>query len=282
MKILWITYVLLTFSAKDWTDKKTHEATLDVSNMHNLTVVVDNIFGNIKVIRGNTNTVDYTVQQTISAQSQKDLDKGLDEVKFNVIRRNDSIIFYLTAPFICDKWSGCRRDGRWISRQESDYDFRFDYMLVLPAKANIDVSTVEADRLEISGMAGTISASNVNGDVSISGAQSIARASTINGDVDVWFQSVPQTDGEYSTINGTISLYCASTFNATVNAKSWQGKLYSAFDYRPIQPRMEKTVNSDGNSTVYKLEESCGIEIGQNGPMLTFETLNGDIYLKKL
>ncbi|MEO9476476.1 MAG: hypothetical protein ABJG41_13120 [Cyclobacteriaceae bacterium] len=282
MKILWITYVLLTLSGKDWTDKKTHEDTLDVSKMQNLTVVVDNIFGDIKVSEGNAATVAYTVQQTISAKNQKDLEKGVGEVKFNVLRRNDSIIFYLTAPFICDKWSGCHKNGRWISREGSNYDFSFDYMLELPANANINVSTIDAERLEISGVTGAISASNVNGDVSIKGAKSIAKATTINGDVDVWFQTVPESDGEYSTINGTISLYCAPAFNATVNARSWQGKLYSAFNYRHLQPQMQKTVSHDGNSTVYKLEESCGIEIGQNGPMLSFETLNGDIYLKKL
>ena len=133
----------------------------------------------------------------------------------------------------------------------------------------------------ISGIEGLISANNVNGDVTIKGARSIDEACTVNGDVDVYFESNPNQDGTYKTINGTINLYLMDQMNVKVTAKTMHGNLYSAFDYESITPKLKKTSSKSGESTVYELDQSFAIEIGQNGPLLSFETLNGDIYLKR-
>ncbi|MEQ8469603.1 MAG: hypothetical protein RIC35_00380 [Marinoscillum sp.] len=246
-----------------------------------LTVVVDNIFGEIQVKKSTGNSVKYSVLKTIEARRQTDMDKGWNEVKMNVIQRNDSIIFYLTAPFICDKWSGCRENGRWVHREKELYDFSFDYTLEVPSFSNLDLQTVTDGELVISDIEGTIKANNVNGGVVIRGARSVESACTVNGNVDVYFKSSPDLDGQYKTINGTINLYCAS-LNAQVKAKSMNGKLYTAFDYQSMSPKVEKQVSKNGASTIYQINESLAIEIGTSGPQLSFETLNGNIYLRKL
>lgn len=246
-----------------------------------ITVVIDNVFGAIEVTASSTPTVSYEVLKTINADHEKALEKGLSEVNMKVVQRNDSIIFYLTAPFICDHWSGCYQRGRWMDGPE-DYSFTFDYQLQIPASANLKVQTVDQGKVTITGITGMVSAGNVNGDVEIKGAHSVTRATTVNGDVEVTFQKRPNLDGRFSTINGTINLYCTSDLSASVTAKTMHGSLYSAFDFETKKPELKKVVSKKGTSTTYQLNETFGIEIGKDGPTLSFETLNGDIYLRKL
>ncbi|WP_421891415.1 DUF4097 family beta strand repeat-containing protein [Marinoscillum sp.] len=282
MKISLITLIILcSLLCKAQVKEVQLQDRLPIAPDRPVTVVVDNVFGGIEVTATNAPAVSYQVLKTINADHAKALEKGLTEVNMKIIQRNDSIIFYLTAPFICDQWSGCYQRGRWMDGPE-DYDFNFDYQLQIPANANLKVQTVDQGKVTIKGITGTVSAGNVNGDVEISGAHAVARATTVNGDVEVTFQKRPNLDGRFSTINGTINLYCTSDLSASVTAKTMHGSLFSAFDFETKKPELKKVVSKKGASTTYQLNETFGIEIGKNGPTLSFETLNGDIYLRKL
>lgn len=279
MKILIVSLVLLGLVLQDYKKELKEEKTLSVSAAQ-LTVVIDNVFGAVEVKKGSDDQVVYRVNKRYEGNSQAELDQALEEVSLKVLSRNDSIIFYVDAPFICSKWDGCRKRGRYMNFDEN-YRFKFDYVLEIPESAHLNVQTVNDGNVTIEGIQGSIQASNVNGDVYVEGAKSVSRASTINGDVDVYFADAPITDGEFHTINGTIRIHCQESLNATVSAKTMHGSLYTAFDYTQTGPKLIKQSTRDGNATLYKLEEKYNIEIGENGPSLTFETLNGDIHLHK-
>lgn len=253
---------------------------LEILENKQITIVVDNIFGAVDVAVGKENAVTYDVLKTISGDTEGDRERGFAEVEMEVIQRNDSIIFYLKAPFICDQWSGCYPCGKWIKGPQG-YDFQFDYSLRVPAAAHLSVQTVDRGGVSIEGITGTVSAENVNGEVKISGAHEVSRATTVNGDVEVWFEKCPTLDGTFSTINGTISLYCSAAFNASITAKTMQGSLYTAFDFETKKPVLKKVMSMDGATATYQINETLGIEIGRDGPLLSFETLTGDIYLRK-
>lgn len=265
-------------------DLKKTETTSDELklNASQITVVVDNIYGEIQIKRNTTNSVKYNIRKTMTAESSSDLNKGWEEVKLNIISRNDSLIFYLSAPFICDEWSGCQENGRWVNRQDDQYDFSFDYTLEVPAFANLNVQTIDKGEVNIAGVEGVISANNVNGSVLIKEAKLVAEACTVNGNVDVYYQGQPNWNGVFKTINGTINLYCNQNLNARVSAKTMHGSLYTAFDYTDINPELKKVTTKEGAATLYTIDEEFAIEIGKNGPSLTFETLNGNIFLRKL
>jgi len=253
----------------------------NVPDGRNITLVIDNLFGAVNVNSSSGSTLSCNILKTVEAETEADLAKGFSEINIDIIERNDSIIFHLTAPYIQDKWSGHGHNGRWIHGPKG-YEFKFDYEVTLPKGCNLDVQTVDQGVLNIAGVEGVISASHVNGDLEIKGAKSIKRASTVNGDVNVFFKSTPDLDGHYSTINGTINLYCPHNLNASVTAKTMHGSLYSAFDFEEKKPELKRVVSSKGAKTIYQVNETLGIEIGQNGPSLSFETLNGSIYLRKL
>ncbi|WP_421873698.1 hypothetical protein [Marinoscillum sp.] len=278
------TLILVLMTTMGWPQE--HKKEIKISDAIRMdgkqkTIIVDNIFGEIKVSNSSSSSIQYSVVKTIEADSDSDLQEGINEVQLKVINRNDSIILYIDAPFMCSKWNGCQRNGRWFHRDKEDYDFVFDFELKIPQNSNLNVQTVDKGDVIVEGISGTISANNVNGHVLIKSAQLIESACTVNGDVDIYFARNPTSDGRFKTINGTINLYCMDRMNARVKAKTMNGNLYTAFDYEATKPQLTRSTSSRGESTVYKIDESFGIEIGQNGPLLSFETLNGDIYLKR-
>jgi hypothetical protein len=60
------------------------------------------------------------------------------------------------------------------------------------------------------------------------------------------------------------------------------GQYYTDFPNAEILPaRVTKTQSSEGGSTTYKLNKNSDVRIGAGGKTFKFETLNGNIYIKK-
>lgn len=278
--MLFITTIGLMLALMPQDHHRVVEVADDVALTTEKTVVIDNFFGHIEVKKNSGNTLTYRVKKTFDAQSENDLEQGISEVQLKVLRRNDSIIFFVDAPFICSKWNGCYNDcNNW---NQLNYDFKFDYVVEMPASLALDVSTIDKGDIDINGITGQVQATNVNGDVALKGAQFLTKATTVNGDVTVDYLEVPFSDCEFSTINGSINVHCAKDLNAVVKAKSLHGDLYTDFEFEQLKPQLIRQVAENSTGTTYRLEESFAIEIGRSGPLLNLETLNGNMYLKKL
>ena len=70
---------------------------------------------------------------------------------------------------------------------------------------------------------------------------------------------------------------CRKNLNAKVYFDSMNGDMYSAFDYRKLSPKIEKS-NRNGK---FKIGTKTGVEIGEGGPELSFRSINGNVYLKR-
>ncbi|MFT7237039.1 MAG: hypothetical protein ACI81G_000562 [Gammaproteobacteria bacterium] len=259
---------------KEIIEKKHFDAT------KNLTVVVENIFGNVLVQASKNEDVTFEIKKLYKGYKQSQLDKAMEQVKIGWIERNDSIIAYIQAPFICNKWNGCDDQGRWI-RHDEKYEFRFDITLKLPANASLTVGTIDQGRVNIEGIVGKISAQNVNGNVSVIGAKQLLVASTVNGDVLVEYADRPTFDAKFNSISGDIKVYCDESLNAAVFSKSMDGEFFTSYHYTTLAPKMIKTRDKQRGKTVFRMENKTGIQIGkESGPQLTMETLSGNMYLR--
>ncbi|REE00564.1 hypothetical protein C7460_105193 [Marinoscillum furvescens DSM 4134] len=246
-----------------------------------VSIVVDNVFGSVNVLGSTANEVTYSVKKKLAADSKSALQKGWDEITMEVIKRNDSILFFLKAPYICSKWTGCSKGNNWDGGPEG-YTFQFDVMLEVPSYADLHVSTVDRGSITIEKVSGELAAFHVNGEVTLRDAVEVTEARSVNGNVTVYYNSVPRSDGLFSSINGKLRVFTAEGLNARVAAKSMNGQFYTSFAHELIPPKLTKTVQKNGSKTSFRLDESYGIQIGKNGPLLNFETLNGDIFLRKL
>jgi hypothetical protein len=241
---------------------------------------VENVQGFVKVLATEGNQVELTAEKTISAKNQADVEKGMREVQLKFVESGDSIYVFLEAPFIY------RRNGRNrnvnINSDDMEYDFNFDLTLKVPAAVNLLVATVNNGTVEVSNITGDIKARNVNGGIKLTGVAGRADVNTVNGGVDVQFARNPTADSKFRTINGDVRVHYAPQLNATVSFKSMNGQFYSDLPDMELMPvQVIKNQGDRGNGTVYKIDKMQSYKIGKGGVALSFETLNGNMYLQK-
>lgn len=241
---------------------------------------VQNIHGFVHVEAYPGDKVDLVAEKIISAKNISDVEKGMREVEVKLIQAKDSIYVFVDAPFIFRKQSRSR--NMVINLEEIAYTYQVDLTLRVPANLNLVISTVSNGEVMVNNVIGDIKANHVNGPVTLKGVAGKAEASTVNGRIDVYFKQNPTADSRFKTINGNVNVYYAPKFNATVAFKTMNGQFYTDLTEVEITPvRVIKNSENKGDGTTYKIDKSNGYKVGTGGPALSFETLNGNIYLKK-
>lgn len=147
---------------------------------------------------------------------------------------------------------------------------------------NLAVSTVNDGNIHVSDVTGVLDLSNVNGSITVTGAKGITDAHTVNGNVTVSYVSVPPDASSYNTVNGDLTVTYPSGFSADLEFKSLNGNFYTNFDGVETLPfKVEKSGEKNEGGTVYKLDKNSNFRFGKGGKLFRFETLNGNVYIKK-
>ncbi|MBV6645927.1 MAG: hypothetical protein KI790_10780 [Cyclobacteriaceae bacterium] len=284
MKILTIILTLLTVistEASELKDERVIRKTMDVENPENFYLEIRNIQGDVIVKPSAGTTLELEVVITITAEKEEDLQRGIKEMSLLEVVKKTKAFYSVDAPFITHHWDGEKLRGFSSNSSNAGYIYKYDFVVKVPSEINLKAGTVDNGHITISDITGDIEAANVNGNIRIQGAQEVINANTINGKVDIIYGANPTKDGNFHSINGDITLGLQEGFNAQVQTKSMNGEFFSAFDFEYLQPSITVNTSKKGNGTTYKIGEKPSVQIGKAGPKLSFETLNGDVYLKR-
>ncbi|HBX67550.1 MAG TPA: hypothetical protein DEG32_15845, partial [Balneolaceae bacterium] len=101
----------------------------------------------------------------------------------------------------------------------------------------------------------------------------------VNGNIRVEFSETPLDDSEFNTVNGTVEVFAPKNLAAVVTFKSMHGELYTDFENIEYLPNRVKK-NKDGKNW-YSIEQTAPIQIGEGGPEMHFQLLNGSAYIKQ-
>jgi len=241
-----------------------------------------NINGSIEAEAYDGNTIELELEKVLYARGS-DRDAKLEDLGLEVIEGEDYTKLMMKFPAMrrpndedalsCN-WNWSRREA------DIDYNYEFNYKLKIPKGINVKLSTINEGHVEVRNVNGDIYASNVNGDVSVRGVRSNLKASTVNGTLDITYASMNAEFGEFNTVNGTIYVFVPQDAKGVFNFDTQWGEVRSDVDFdEKMAPQMKKT--SEGSTTKYKLSNSNGYRLGNGGPQLDFETLNGDIRIKR-
>jgi DUF4097 and DUF4098 domain-containing protein YvlB len=122
----------------------------------------------------------------------------------------------------------------------------------------------------------------VNAEISITNARGTTYAHTINGDVSVNYLINPPGESTYYTINGNIHISYKPDLSADLQFKTMHGDLYTDFPDAVLMPAsVTKIQEKKDKGTVYKLNTITSVRFGKGGKTFKFETLNGNVYIKK-
>jgi DUF4097 and DUF4098 domain-containing protein YvlB len=245
-------------------------------------LILKNVQGFVKVEGYSGAEVQIEAEKTISAKSQSKLEQCIEEFELIFEEAGDRIFVYLKSPFILVKKYYYNIDYD-IHNDNQDYQYKVNFTVKVPHKTSLKVSTINEGGVEITEVRGnTIEAANINGDLALKNIAGTTKASTINGNVTATYRENPSSASSFKTINGNITATFLENLSAEISMKTLNGEYYTNFtDVKRTAAKIEKNTGTSGKSTVYKVDKSTGISIGDGKVAMDFETLNGDIYLKK-
>ncbi len=252
----------------------------NVTNAPGSTLAIYNLNGSISVVGYEGNEIVVEIDKTISAKTNQILEQGKQQFKVMMEQQGDSIIAYISSPF--DSRPN-RNNRNRDDRRKIEYQFDLNYTVKVPYSISLHVSTVNRGNVTVDGVTGSLGVFNVNGAIRVDKASGPSEIRTVNGNVDANFVRVPSGSSSFKTINGDISLTCPPTLSADCEFKSMHGEFYTDFpDAVSLPATVTKNESKDKSKTMYRLNATSSIRIGGSGTnRLKFETLNGNIYVKK-
>lgn len=143
-----------------------------------------------------------------------------------------------------------------------DTDVRVDFEVRVPPGVDFEGRTISGSVIA-TGLDATVHAGTVNGDVRVetSGA---ATAATVSGDLEVSMGRIPADGAEFSTVSGDITVELPGGAAADVSFRSVSGDVESDF---PL------TLTRGGR----RVEGT----VGGGGPRLIFQSVSGDLLLRR-
>ena len=232
---------------------------------------ISNIWGGVRVRTGNSGEIVVSVSEVRTAPNQAMFQMSLERINLDIETDSDSV-----SILVGD------RDNRW-DRMDRCHGCRVDYQfdIVVPPNAVIDVGTVMDGLVDVSGVEGIVSASNVNGSITVDQIQNCESINSVNGGVRIGFSQAPVNDCSIETINGDITLSVPANTSLDVTADLFNGEIRSDFPVGPLSmPATVEHVVEDGRNR-YRIQQLNGIRIGAGGPTYSFASINGDVRIRK-
>jgi len=240
-------------------------------------VVVDNIFGSVSIRGHKSESVQLKVRETRVAETKEGLARSWDEVGLEVFQREAGIEFFVDGPF---RRPDCEDRRRSFRRNEPDYRVQYDFEILVPSQSRLLVKTVNDGDIEVVDVRGDFEVSNVNGSIRLAGLAGSGTAETINGEVSAQFDVNPRTATRFSTINGEVDVHFQPDLSAELRLEAKWGEVWSEYAVRPL-PNPAPIRRVESGRTVIEFSSGSRVQVGAGGPILEFETLNGDIYVRR-
>lgn len=237
-------------------------------------VGIDNVYGSVTVIGEDRDDVALSVHEVVTADSPELLAQARRTARLERVSEGDAVRIAAWGPFrdaegncCCSNW---QRQG-----------YRVDYAIEarVPRGVQLFARTVDDGDVRVEGVRGELRVENVNGSVSARGVEGSGVFGTVNGKLEVQFAANPKGPSSFSNVNGDIDVAFRPGLAADVELKTLNGEMWSDFLYtaRPIVG----TVGRKQGRFVYTNNHTAAIRIAEGGPELRFETVNGEIRLRK-
>lgn len=260
-------------------DERTIERTFEPSGGPLRRLVVDNVFGSIRVRAHGRPNVVLTAKETLVAADASWAERARTEVELLATEEDGVVDLFVDGPFRgpCDCEHDRPRRGR---HQRVRYTVTYDFELLVPADLALELATVNGGEIRVEGVRGEVDLRNVNGGLTVDGAVAGGKLTTVNGDIRVRFASGPARASSFETVNGDIEVRYATAPDADVYLKTMWGDLRSEFPFveLPVTPEVER--RDDGRFLI-RSEQWAAVRLGAGGPKLSFETLNGDVVIAR-
>ncbi len=234
---------------------------------------VDNVQGYIHVSGYNGSEIQMVAEKTIEAESTERLEAARQEVKLDVSRAGDTLTLFVDGPFRCH----CE-DNRWgvHERGHRGYRVTFDFEIKVPSATFLRLGTVNSGDIRVENTTGDFDIGNVNRGIEMTEVSGSGLVHTVNGPIKVLFAKNPSGACGFRTVNGSIETGFRGNLNADVRVKTFNGQAFTDYDVAAL-PRIISAGERRDGKFIYRSDDFNGMRIGNGGPELKYDTLNGSI-----
>ena len=254
----------------DVVDTRELMETIPVSANEPLVVIVKNIIGPIHVAGHDANRVEMHATETVRGDLQADIDRARAEMQLRTETEPGRVAFRVRN---IDGDSG-RRNSNW-----DNYSIAYDIELRVPRGATLEISTLNDGDVTVEDVNGEFDLKNVNGAVRLVRAGGGGSIHTVNGDVDASFARSPSEATSFHTVNGEVDVTFPANLSAELAFHTLQGDVFTDFDVESLSAPPE--VRRDRGRYVMNTNHNSAFRVGTGGERHTFNTLNGDILVRK-
>jgi hypothetical protein len=267
-------------SRYDVVDESLITRTLSFAAGGGRTLDVRNINGSIHVEATSDSAVQMSIRKVIRAETQNDLAEAQREVQIEFTDQTARVGATVTEAnrHVCgQEWEG-DEGRRWRRR---NYSVKFDFTIKVPRDVALRLCTINGGDVIVNGTRGDFDVTNVNGDISIRDVAGAGRAHTVNGPVSVSFASNPKTASSFKTVNGNVDVTFQAGLGAEFAMKTMNGGLYTDFEATPLVAKAPPAGERRNGRFVYRANQHTRVRVGNGGPEITFETLNGNVRARR-
>lgn len=237
-------------------------------------LIVDDITGSIEVTASQGSTVEVDVEKVLSAWSQDRVALAKKEISLAERREGGLVELMVDGPFRCH----CSDNSTHFDGHDL-YQFTYNFKIRVPREIKLDLRTVNHSDISVSGTSGDFRIRNVNGGIEMRDVEGSGSVSAVNGAVKVTFARNPLSATSFKSVNGTLDVSFRTGLNADVKFKTMNGSVYTDFPVSALPVAAEAPQHRNG-MTVWRSNRTGGVRIGNGGPELDFETVNGEVLIR--
>jgi hypothetical protein len=242
-------------------------------------LVIDNVSGFIEVTATSQTTtggsVEIDIEKTLSGESADRLSLAKKEISLSTTQEGGLVRLLVDGPFRCH----CSENSINFRGYEV-YKFAYDFKIRVPRDLKLELRTVNKSHITVQGTSGDYTISNVNGPIEMRDVEGSGTVHTVNGGVTVLYARNPKGPTSFRSVNGSLDVSFRTGLNADVKLKTMNGGLYTDFDVAALPVAAMTTAENRNGKYVWSSRRMTGVRIGQGGPELVFETLNGNVMIK--
>jgi len=234
-------------------------------------LVINNIWGGIQVRTGAVGQISVSAVELRSAPDQERFDRSRENLLINIDADAYGASFRVGDPneqrARIENCRGCRLDVQFEA--------------VVPPGTIVDVGTVMAGRVDVRDVAGTVTASNVNGPVDVDGIQECESIESVNGKINVGFSRSPAQNCNIETVNGDITLDVPAGTGMDVTLDLFNGEVVSELMAGPLDLAATVEQTTENGHRQYRIQKLTGLRLGAGGPIYSISSINGDVLIQK-
>lgn len=260
-------------------DESTITRTLNFAAGGGRSLDVRNINGAIRVEGTNDSAVQMTIRKIVRAETRDDAAEAERDVRLDFVEsrpRVEATVTDRTGHICGEPWND---DGRRWNRVH--YQVQYDFTIRMPRDAALRLCTINNGDVIVNGTQGDFDVTNVNGLIEMKNVAGSGRAHTVNGPVTVTFAANPRQASSFKTVNGNVDVQFRDGLAADFLMKTMNGGLFTDFDVQQLPAQMSSAGERRDGKFVYRLNQFTRVRVGNGGPELTFETLNGNVRARR-